>query len=184
MMSHGVYDFVKSMICAKELTQNVDFVVISSTVMTEDFDLMSIETFSKKGLLGKKTILENSFTPFPKERNEDFVFFDVKETIDIGLATDLGLGVVQMLTGVHAGEQMIYIPFYGHGITKQWDDVNEIIALKAYLQLKHPEVYFESLDNLLHEHRELVEVNFIHNAKGYINCLYEIFSKHKQPILH
>lgn len=184
MSNQGVFQFVDKMIGAKELIMDYDFAIVSQTVMTEDYELLSVETATKRGYIGRKKIIESAYTPFPQEYNEDFVFFLLNEEIDVGLATDLGLGVVKMLTGKYRGEHLIYLPFYGQGITKQWDDINEIIAIKVYLQLKHPEIYFESLDKLLREHRELIEANIIHNAKGYINRLYEIFDEHVHPLLN
>jgi hypothetical protein len=177
----GVFNFVEAVVEVEGLEKGKDFEVVSTTVMTDDFEVMSIETYAK-WFMGKKNLIETSATPFPTDIDDNFVFYKLTEKVDVGLATDLGLGVVRMSTGEYKGEFLIYFPFYGE--SKEWDDLDEIIALKVYLQLKHPEIYFDKLDKLVDEHGDLVETLIVHNPQKYMKQLDGIFRRHNKKFLN
>lgn len=200
----NVFTYIEGVSEVRGKVQGKDFQVVSMFVLDDDLNAYSLEGFLKlrspelakqqlnlrydqhevRKVLQEKKLIRGHMvlneTIFPMATDKDFVFYKLNEPLDIGLLTELGMGVVRMLTGEFAGELMVFFPFYG---THESDDLDEIIILKMYLQLKHPEVYFKGLDYLFEEHADKLESLILTNVEAYMNRLGMIFNNYNKKQL-
>jgi hypothetical protein len=194
----SIFNFIDYVVVTTDLEQGVDFEVVSMTVMNKDFELMSLGMFTGmpssrlfekynfhdnylsttrmllNNIGNSKNVVAVDETQLPDEADENFVFYKFNEPVDIDLATELGLGVVKMKDD----EFLLYSPFYGQD--EQWDNLDEMLMLKVYFQLKHPETYDWKLENTVIEHVDLIESVMVANVEKHINQLKKIFSSHKK----
>src|SRR5690606_29634700 len=165
-----VNSYVVQALNSKGLVKGKDFKVVSKVVVTQSFDAYTLEGFNKSGL-SESTILETSNTPLPDTK--DFTFYLINEDVDVSLATECSLGVVKLLTGEHAGKFAVY--FVLKGTDDEWDEIDEVIALGMYLQLKYPNIDM-GLSKIYDEHMDLIESLFILNTNKYIATLEKLFN--------
>lgn len=174
-IKNAVINYVENVVGAKDLVVGKDYEIISKVILTNDFDTYSLEDFNKSGL-SNNLIIAADETPLPDEK--DFSLYLLNEEVDISLATECSLGVVEFLTGEHEGKFGVYFIFYG--TDEEWDNIDEIIALSMYLQLKHPEVHFDNLNELFDEHFDLIVTLFLSDVEKHMARLTKIFNSYKK----
>jgi hypothetical protein len=182
----GVSKYMDSGIYASDLVKGVDFEVASIIVMDDQFEAKSLGGFlgNKSKLLfqdivgkpintAKRLVKESKKgnqaiyeTPLPKE-NVAFYKLKTDTVIDIDLATEIGLGFV-----TYKNEYMIYSPLLGEDPK---DVVYEMVRLKMYFQLTHPEYIDTKFKESFSKNEDLLMSLIIIDMPKHINRLNEIF---------
>ncbi|WP_141097560.1 hypothetical protein [Paenibacillus aquistagni] len=142
--------YLDSIIDVSGLVNDLDFEIISILVMDNEYNAYSLGGFlgstsnqlyegktgflvQAKGLIkvhGKeKDVLWVAPTLYTG--GDNVKFYKLKSDIDVDIASEVGLGVV-----MYQGELMIYSPQPNNDPI---DAIYEMIKLKVYLQLMHPE---------------------------------------------
>lgn len=160
--------YIDSVIDTSGLVKDVDFEIASLIVMDNDYNTYSLGDFlgspSNKLIQGNTDFLEQAkgfikvqgketevmwVAPTQFINGDDGKFFKIKGGIDIDLATEIGLGVV-----TYKGELLVYSP------QENADPMNaiyEMVKLKVYLQLLHPEDVDIKLKESFEKNAELIQ---------------------------
>ncbi|MGG1940392.1 hypothetical protein ABFY57_11950 [Paenibacillus polymyxa] len=160
--------YMDSTIDTSELVKDADFEIVSMIVMDNEYDTFSLGGFlqnsSNKLLQGESGFLEQAKKLIKEQGKEkdvmwvaptqyiggdDVKFYKIKGDIDIDLAAEVGLGVV-----LYQGELMIYSPQPNED---PMDAVHEMVKLKVYLQLMHPENVDVKLRESFEKNSELIQ---------------------------
>lgn len=178
--------YIDSMIDASKLVKDVDFEIISLIVLDKEFQAHSLggflgtknnEVFQRGSSfikqahrLIKENVRNNEveavFTTEYKPSSE-LVFYKINGGIDIDLATEIGLGVV-----LYNGVLMLYSPDQkGNAM----DTVYEMIKLKVYFQLLHPESIDENLKGSFKKNADLIQSLVLINSLKHTGKLVDIF---------
>lgn len=181
----GAEKYLESGLVVSGLSKE-DYTILSMIVMDNDFQGYSLGGFLGKSsnelfenVSGKpidiaKSLVKESEktnegvmqTPMPKLNK--IVFYKLKNTtIDIDLATELGLGVVE-----YKNERMIYSPFYTENPKEA---VYEMLRLKIYLQLLNPDDLDESLKDSFMRNEDLIQSMILINMPKHSNQLKRIY---------
>lgn len=179
----GVAKRLAEGINAAGLKKGIDFTIVSFLVLDEEFASHSLGGFLGRSsvklfktviggyrafaesLVADKGVEAVVETPYPKIENP--VFYKLNEEIDIDLATEIGLGVV-----LYNDEYMLYCP---SNTGSPMDAVAEMLAIKVYFQLKHPEEVDEKLKASFVKFQDVIMSNMIANSAKHMNRLKEIF---------
>jgi hypothetical protein len=177
--------YVESIVDASGLFKDVDFEIASSIVMDSEYETFSLGGFlgstSNKLFQGRSGFLEQAknlikeqgkekdvmwVAPTQYKGGDDVKFYKIKGGIDIDLATEVGLGVVS-----YRGELLIYSP---QAIEDSIDAVHEMVKLKVYLQLLHPENIDVKLKESFEKNAELIQSLMLFNNWSHMERLEEI----------
>ncbi|ASS66993.1 hypothetical protein NYE70_22165 [Paenibacillus sp. FSL R5-0407] len=178
--------YIDLIIDASELVKDVDFEIVSMIVMDNEFDTYSLGGFlgtssndlfqgnsgaleQARSLLKEKGKLDDIEAVFTTQfqSNSNLAFYRIKDRVDIDLATEVGLGVVS-----YKGELMIYSPQVDEDPT---DTVYEMVRLKVYFQLIHPESIDENLKESFKKSADLIQSLMLIDSWKHIGILEEIF---------
>lgn len=169
---------------ASGLKKGIDFNIISFMVLDRDFASHSLGGFLGKNstklfknvaggyrafaesLVAGKSVEAVAETPYPKIDNQ--VFYRINEEVDIDLATEIGLGVV-----LYKGEYLLYCP---SNTGNPMDAVSEMLTIKVYFQLKHPDEIDMKLKSSFEKYQDIIMSNMIANSAKHMNRLKEIFT--------
>lgn len=165
--------YIDSVIDATDLVEGVNFEIASIVVLNSECDAFSLGGFlgtkSNELLRGYSGFLDQAKALIKEHAREDEIdvifstpfsprdniaFYKIKEDIDIDLATELGLGVV-----IHKGEFMIYSPH----LKDPMDVIYEMLRLKIYFQIMHPEKIDEHLKSSFEKNTNLFYTSMLMN---------------------
>ncbi|OME54028.1 hypothetical protein BSK59_15720 [Paenibacillus odorifer] len=176
----GIARYINSGINASELKNGKDFHVASIVVLDTTMGSHSLGGFlgTKSNVLfrDKEEGFKSIAIELMNDKNAEFVFeteipksdlafYRLAEEIDIDLATEIGFGVVR-----YNGEYLIYSPFYKSPI----DAVSEMLMLKIYFQLIHPDEVDPKLKNAFVTFEDVIQSKMIVNSAKHMNRLKEI----------
>ncbi|TVX86035.1 hypothetical protein [Paenibacillus agilis] len=177
----GIAKYMKINIDTSKLKRGVDFHIASIFVVDENFGVNSLGGFLKESsnelfqklesdYIGKaKKLLDGKgsegFMETP--HHEGVPFYKVNGDINIDLATEIGLGVVNF-----QGEYMLYAP---SSKNDPMDAVTEMLMLKVYFQLMYPNEIDQKLGESFSRLRNTILTNMTANQAKHINRLKEIF---------
>ncbi|GIP52920.1 hypothetical protein [Paenibacillus vini] len=178
--------YIESVIDASELVKDVDFEIISLIVLDKEFKAHSLGGFlgtksnevfqGKSGFLKQANHLINenvrnneveAVFATEYQHSSDIVFYKINGGIDIDLATEVGLGVV-----LYNGVLMLYSP---KEKGNSMDTVYEVVKLKVYFQLIHPESIDENLKGSFKKNADLIQSLMLIDSWKHIGILEEIF---------
>lgn len=169
------------------LKKDIDFEIVSIVVLSDYSKAFSLGEFlgirsnelfkdskgkylnTAKKLLQEKQFKAISETLYP--RINEVSFYEVKDQIDIDLASEVGLGVVK-----YKEKYMLYYPFQGEDPKSI---VYEMLMLKVYFQLLHPEDVDVKLQAGFGKYASLIQSMMVANGRKHIQRLKEIFANHK-----
>ncbi|MFS0871088.1 MULTISPECIES: hypothetical protein [Paenibacillus] len=179
--------YMDSIIDASGLVKDIDFDIVSMIVMDNEFDTFSLGGFlgstsnkifkSSTGFLeqAKNVIKEQGkekdlmwVAPTQNVVRDNVKFYKIKGGIDYDLAAEVGLGVVS-----YKDEFMIYSP---QGNDDPMDVVHEMIKLKVYLQLMHPENVDMKLKESFDKNAHLIQSLMLINHCKHMDRLGDILS--------
>lgn len=177
----GVARFIDSGINASELIQGEDYQLASFVVLDKQMGSHSLggylgessnELFQGEGLNLKETafkLLDGKDVEFVFETeipNNNAAFYRLNEEVNIDLATEIGLGVV-----LYNNEYLIYSPSYKNPM----DAVGEMLMLKIYFQLMHPDEVDQKLKDAFATFQDVIQSKMIINSAKHMNRLQQIF---------
>ena len=169
----------------KDLKKDVDFHVVSFLVLDHNYDLHSLGGYLNKrsnkllsnvvgglpvfvsSILAGKNIVGFGETDYPEVDN--LVFYKMDEEIDIDLATEVGLGVVQ-----YKGETYLYYP---SATGDDMDAVGEMLRIKVYCQLKYPDEIDKKLQVSFIKVQNMIERVLKANVSGNMRKLRGILNR-------
>lgn len=180
----GVTKYISEIISANNLIKGRDFEVVSFLVLDSDFTSHSLGGFlrSTSNKLFKDVVVGHSTFALslvadknvegvmetPMSKNDNLVFYRLAEEVNIDLATEIGLGVVR-----YKGEYLVYSP--SNTENNPIDIINEMLSIKVYMQLFHPEDVDYNLKKSFEDYENLIQSNMIVNAAKHMNTLKTTF---------
>jgi hypothetical protein len=190
---------VEKIVRINELQGDV-FEVVSITVMDEEFEMHSLDSFIKVktmdffkmigsvhnhlenckaafDLMGlTHRVLSVDTTPLPDENNDNLLLFKLEDDIDFDLAISLGLGIIKMLSGKYVGQYFLYCPFVGENENfDDWDRCDQFLLIRTYIQLKYTNQYDFKLKHILKQNPALISTLIVSKPYLYISRLKHIF---------
>lgn len=194
---NNINHFVKNIIPAGNLKEGYDFDIVSFLVF--DMNHLEFQTVDQYYRISTKEIIEQgSPDRKPKEKiqeflnnrgvrdalvqetdfykNDNLVFYQLKDEINFNLALSLGFGIVRMKRGELKNQYLLY---YTHSIG--WDDdedeqlFSEVLMLKAYFQLMYRDKFRDStLERILDEDPHYILFSIVCNKWMIMDALMEV----------
>jgi hypothetical protein len=190
---------VEKVVRIHELQGDV-FEVVSITVMDEEYEMHSLDSFIKvktpdffemigsvhnhlasckaafdqMGLLQR--VISIDTTPLPDVNNDNLLLFKLEDDIDFDLAISLGFGIIKMLSGEYVGQYLLYCPFVGANENfDDWDRRDQILLIRTYIQLKYTNQHDLKLKHILKHEPLLISTLIVSKPDLYISRLKHIF---------